>query len=47
LLQLLRGHGLIAKIPYSHRYRVTAKGEAIMGTAIYLRCKAFPKELAA
>jgi hypothetical protein len=47
LLQLLRGHGLIAKIPHSHRYRVTAKGEAIMGTAIYLRCKAFPKELAA
>jgi hypothetical protein len=47
LLQLLRAHGLIAKIPRSHRYRVTAKGDAIMGTAVYLRCKAFPKELAA
>jgi hypothetical protein len=47
LLQLLRAHGLIAKIPRSQRYRVTAKGEAIMSTAIYLRCKAFPKELAA
>jgi hypothetical protein len=47
LLQLLRAHGLIAKIPRSQRYRITAKGEAIMSTAIYLRCKAFPKELAA
>jgi hypothetical protein len=47
LLQLLRAHGLIAKIPHSHRYRVSAKGEALMTTAIYVRCKAFPKELAA
>jgi hypothetical protein len=47
LLQLLRAHGLVAKIPRSQRYRVTAKGEVIMSTAIYLRYKAFPKELAA
>jgi hypothetical protein len=46
-LQLLRAHGLIAKVPRSHRYRVTPKGEAIMTTAIYVRVKAFPKELAA
>jgi len=44
-MQLLRAHGLIAKIPHCHRYRVTTKGEALMGTAVYLRHKAFPKEL--
>jgi hypothetical protein len=45
LLQLLRAHGLIGKIPHSHRYRVTAKGEALMSAAIYARYKVFPKEL--
>jgi hypothetical protein len=45
LLHLLRAHGLIAKVPRSHRYRVTAKGEALMGAAIYARYKVFPKEL--
>jgi hypothetical protein len=45
LLQLLRAHGLIAKIPHSRRYRVTGNGEAIMGAAIYVRHKAFPNEL--
>jgi hypothetical protein len=46
LLQLLRAHGLIAKVPRCHRYHVTAKGEALMSSAVYLRHKAFPKELA-
>jgi hypothetical protein len=45
LLQLLRAHGLIAKIPHAHRYRVTAKGHALMSAAVYLRHQAFPKEL--
>jgi len=45
LLHLLRAHGLIAKIPHSHRYRVTAKGELLMSAAIYARYKLFPKEL--
>ena len=45
LLRLLRGHGLIAKVPHAHRYRVTTKGEALMGAAIYARAKVFPKEL--
>jgi hypothetical protein len=45
LLHLLRAHGLIAKIPHAHRYRVTTKGEAVMNAAIYARCKVFPKEL--
>lgn len=47
LLQLLRAHGLIAKIPHSNRYRTTAKGDAIMCSAIYLRFEAFPKALPA
>src|SRR3954453_6057364 len=45
LLHLLRAHGLIAKIPHAHRYRVTTKGEAIMSAALYARHKVFPKEL--
>jgi hypothetical protein len=45
LLQLLRAHGLIAKVPHAHRYHVTAKGENLMNAAIYVRYKAFPKEL--
>jgi hypothetical protein len=45
LLGLLRAHGLIAKIPRAHRYRVTTRGEALMSAAIYARHKVFPKEL--
>jgi hypothetical protein len=44
-LQLLRAHGLIAAVPHSYRYHITAKGEELMGAAIYVRYKAFPKEL--
>jgi hypothetical protein len=44
-IQLLRAHGLVAKIPHSRRYRVTAKGEALMSAAIYVRYKYLPKEL--
>jgi hypothetical protein len=46
-LQLLRAHGLLAKIPHSNRYRVTAKGEALLCSAVYLRVAAFPKALKA
>ncbi len=44
-LHLLRAHRLIAKVPHAHRYRVTARGEAVMNAALYARCKVFPKEL--
>jgi len=44
-LQLLRGHGLIAPIRSSYRYHITPKGERLMNAAIYVRYKAFPKEL--
>jgi hypothetical protein len=44
-LQLLRAHGLLAKIPRSRRYRVTAKGEQLMSAAVYVCYKYLPKEL--
>jgi hypothetical protein len=42
LLQLLRAHGLIAKVQRTRRYRVTSKGFAFMSAAVYLRDKTFP-----
>lgn len=36
-LRLLRGHGLIAKIPHSRRYRITDTGMKLMNAALYLR----------
>lgn len=45
LLQLLRAHGLLAKIPRSRRYRVTAKGHVLMTAAIYVRHKHLPREI--
>jgi hypothetical protein len=44
-ISLLRAHGLVAKIPRTRRYRVTASGQRFMSTAIHLRRKLFPKEL--
>jgi hypothetical protein len=46
LLQLLRAHGLIAKLPHTRRYRVTDRGFAFMSAAIHLRYKAFPADMA-
>lgn len=46
-LQLLRAHGLIAKIAKTRRYRVTDAGLALMSAAIHLRYKAFPEDMAA
>jgi hypothetical protein len=45
LIQLLRAHGLLAKIPRSRRYRVTAAGQQLMSAAIYVRHKYLPNEL--
>lgn len=36
-LRLLRAHGLIKKVPRTHAYRVTQKGEAVISTAITFR----------
>ncbi len=46
LLQLLRAHGLIAKLPHTRRYRVTDKGYALMSTAIDIRTSTFPAHFA-
>jgi hypothetical protein len=45
LLQLLRAHGLIAKLPHSYRYRITNKGEVVMSAALYMRHRALDKLL--
>lgn len=45
LIQLLRAHKLVVKIPRSRRYKVTAEGELLMSSAIYVRHKYLPKEL--
>ena len=46
-ISLLRAHGLVAKFPRARRYRVTEQGQRFMSTAIHLRAKLFPRELAA
>lgn len=45
LLQLLRAHSLVAKLPHTRRYRVTERGFAFMSTAIHLRHRAFPEQM--
>lgn len=42
LIQLLRAHGLVAKIPRARRYRPTFRGVAIMSAAIQLREERIP-----
>jgi hypothetical protein len=44
-IQLLRAHGLVAKVPRARRYRVTADGEKLMSAAVYIRHHYLPKEL--
>jgi hypothetical protein len=42
-LCLLRAHGLIAKIPHSHRWRVTAVGVTRMSALLHLQTQPQPK----
>jgi hypothetical protein len=42
LIQLLRAHRLIRKVPRSHRYRPTDLGLLLMSAAVYLRNEDFP-----
>lgn len=46
-LQLLRAHGLIAKVGHTRRYLVTPLGESVMTAAVRLREREFPHSLAA
>jgi len=41
-LRLLRSHGLIAKIPHSHRWRVTATGVTHMSAILHLQAQPLP-----
>ena len=45
LIQLLRAHGILGKVPRSRRYRLTANGERLLSAALYVRYKHLPKEL--
>jgi len=45
-MRLLRGHGLIARIPHSQRYRVTSTGIGLMNAVIDLRSHTLPREVA-
>jgi hypothetical protein len=45
LIQILRAHGLVAKVPRARRYRVTAQGETLMAAAIYVRHHYLPQRL--
>jgi hypothetical protein len=45
LIQLLRAHRLVAKIPHTRRYRVTAQGELLMSAAIKVKESHLPKEI--
>jgi hypothetical protein len=45
LIQLLRAHGLVAKLPHTRRYRVTAAGERLMSAAIQMKERYFPQEI--
>ena len=46
LLHRLHVYGLVAKIPRSRRWRVTAFGHRVMGAALTLRNKEFPESYA-
>jgi hypothetical protein len=39
----LRGHGLLAKMPRSRLYRVTARGVRVMSAAVFYRTVGFPR----
>ena len=44
-LQLLRAHGLIAKIPHARRYRLTVCGATMMTAVVLLRAEHLPASL--
>jgi hypothetical protein len=45
LIQMLRAHGLVAKIPHTRRYRITAAGERVMGAAIKTKELHLPQQI--
>ena len=47
LIRKLRAHQLIAKIPRSHRYRISSKGYRILGACLALKNKTLPQQIGA
>jgi len=47
LIQLLRAHGLVAKVPRTRRYRITKKGEVLMSAALKIKGQQLPQEMRA
>ena len=45
LIRKLRAHQLVAKIPRSHRYRVSTKGYRILGACLDLKNKTLPQQI--
>lgn len=45
VIQLLRAHGLVAKIPRTRRYRITQQGELLMSASIKLKHQELPREM--
>jgi hypothetical protein len=45
LIQLLRAHGLVAKIPHTRRYRITANGELLMSAAVKVKELELPRQM--
>jgi hypothetical protein len=45
LIQLLRAHRLVAKIPRTRRYRVTVRGELLMSAALKVKEIHLPREM--
>jgi len=47
LIQRLRAHSLVAKIPRTRRYRITTRGYVLMSAAVHLREEGLPQVLQA
>lgn len=45
LIQVLRAHHLVAKIPHTRRYRITEQGERLMSAALRVKEVTLPKEI--
>ena len=45
LIQLLRAHGLVARMPRTRRYRVTPQGEQVMSAAIQVKELHLPTQM--
>jgi hypothetical protein len=45
LIQLLRAHRILSKVPRSRRYRVSGDGLRLLSSLVYIRYKHLPKEI--